>query len=79
MPEHLRRRATRYPPAIPMRPAGYGGAGPSPSLALLDDAPGIAVVAPPKILPHGARNATHWSCPATCRVVGRCSGSRIEH
>ena len=66
MPEHLRRRATQYPPATPMRPAGYGGVGHSLSLALLDDAPGIAVVAPPKICSHGARNATRWGLSATC-------------
>ena len=66
MPEHLRRRATLYPPATPMRPPGYGGVGPSPSLAVLNDAQGIAVVAPPRIYPHGARNATHSSLLATC-------------
>ena len=72
MPEHLRRRATQYPPATPMRPSGYGGrpacggCPPSPSLALLDDAPGIAVVAPPKICAHGARNAAYWGFSATC-------------
>ena len=66
MPEHLRRRATQYAPATPMRPAGYGGVGPSLSLALLDDAPGIAVVAPPMTCPRGARNAAHWGRAATC-------------
>jgi len=66
MLEHLRRRATRYPPVTPMRPPGYGGVGASLSLALLDDAHGIAVVAPPKISPHGAGNATPWSSSATC-------------
>jgi hypothetical protein len=59
MPEHLRRRATQYPPVTPMRPPGYGGVGPSPSLALLDDAHGIAVVAPPRICARGARNETY--------------------
>ena len=66
MPEHLRRRATRYTPPTPMRPAGCGDVGPFLSLALLDDALGIAVVAPPKICSHGARNATHWAFSATC-------------
>jgi len=66
MLEHLRRRATRYPPVTPMRPPGYGGVGPSLSLALLDDAHGIAVVAPPKICAHGARNETHWGSSTTC-------------
>jgi len=66
MLEHLRRRATQYPPPTPMRPAGYGGVGPSPSLALLDDAPGIAVVAPPRLCSHGASNAAHWGFSATC-------------
>jgi len=60
MLEHLRRRVTQYPPPTPMRPAGYGGVGASLSLALLDDAHGIGVVAPPKICSHGARNATRW-------------------
>jgi len=41
-----------------MRPPGYGGVEPSLSLALLDDAPGIAVVAPPKICRRGVHNAT---------------------
>ena len=59
MLEHLRRRATQYPPPTPMRPPGYGGVEPSPSLALLDDAHGIAVVAPPQICHHGAGNAAH--------------------
>jgi len=66
MLEHPRRRATQYTSATPTRPAGYGGAGPSPSLALLDDAHGIAIVAPPGICPRGARNATHWSLSAAC-------------
>jgi len=35
-------------------------------LALLDDAHGIAVVAPPKICAHGARNETHWGSSTTC-------------
>jgi hypothetical protein len=66
MLEHLRRRATQYPLVTPMRPAGYGGVGESPSLALLDDAHGIAVVAPPRISPHGARNAARLGLSATC-------------
>jgi len=66
MPEHLRRRATQYPPATPMRPPGYGGVGASPSLPLLDDAQGIAVVAPPRICPLGAGNAARWGFTATC-------------
>ncbi len=66
MQEHLRRRATQYPPVTPMRPSGYGGAGASLVLALLADAQGIAVVAPPKICPRGARNAAHWGYSATC-------------
>jgi hypothetical protein len=42
MPWHRRRRVTLYEPAIPLRPSGYGGEGPSSSLALLPDAHGIA-------------------------------------
>jgi len=65
MQEHLRRRVTRYRPATPMRPAGYGGVGPSAALALLPDAHGIAFVALPSICPHGARNATAQGFSAT--------------
>ena len=66
MLEHLRRRVTPYPPATPARPSGYGGVGPSPSLAFLYDVRGIAVVAPPGICLHGARNATRRGSAATC-------------
>jgi hypothetical protein len=66
MLEHLRRRATQYPPITPIRPSGYGGVGASLALSLLADAHGIAVVAPPKICPHGARNAAHRGSSATC-------------
>lgn len=65
MLEHLRRRATPYAPPTPMRPPGCGGVGPSLSLALLDEAPDIAVIAPSKSCPHGASNATRW-VSATC-------------
>ena len=51
MREHLQRRVTRYRPATPMRPAGYGGVGASAALALLPDAHGIALVALPCICP----------------------------
>ncbi len=71
MQEHLRRRVTRYRPATPMRPAGYGGVGPSAALALLPDAHGIAFVALPSICPGhprqrvGARNAAAQGFSAT--------------
>jgi hypothetical protein len=60
------RRVTPYSATIPMRPAGYGGVGASPSLPLLPDAHGIAFVAPPWICPHGARNATRQGSSAAC-------------
>ncbi len=63
---HLRRRVTRYRPATPMRPAGYGGVGSSAALALLPDAHGIAFVAPPSICSHGARNAAARGSSAAC-------------
>ncbi len=37
-----RRRETPYEAAIPLRPMGYGGVGPSPALPLLPDTHGIA-------------------------------------
>ena len=66
MPEHLRQRATPYPLLTSTHPPGYGGVEPSPSLALLDDARSIAVVAPPRICPHGAGNAAHWGLSTGC-------------
>ena len=54
---HRRRRATRYAAAIPVRPSGSGGVGPSASLPRLDDALASDFVAAPRIRPHGVRNA----------------------
>jgi len=60
---------TPYGAAIPLCPSGYGGTGPSASLALLDVAHGHVLTslrsvvsqsrlgAPPSIWPRGARNA----------------------
>jgi len=48
---------TQYGAATPLCPTGYGGTGPSASLALLDVAHGYAFGAPPCIWPRGARNA----------------------
>jgi hypothetical protein len=58
MREYRRRRVTPYSATIPMRPMGYSGVGASPAFSLLPDTHGIALVAPPWICPHGARNAT---------------------
>ena len=72
MLEHLRRQVTQDRPATPMRPAGYGGVGASAALALLPDAHGIAIVAPPCICPGhprqrvGARNAAAQGFTAAC-------------
>ncbi len=41
----------------PLRPMGSGGMGPSSSLDRLDVADGYAFGDPPRIGPHGARNA----------------------
>jgi hypothetical protein len=57
MPEHRRRRATKYASAIPTRPEGSGGAGPSAALPRLADATASVFVAAPCIWPRGARNA----------------------
>ena len=56
---HRGRRATQHAPAIPRRPAGSGGVGPSATLPLLDDAPASDGVAAPRIRPHGVENAAH--------------------
>jgi hypothetical protein len=57
---------TKYEPATPLRPLGYDGAEPSPSLALLDVARCYAFGAPPRILLRGARNTARPPLPATC-------------
>lgn len=66
MPEHLRRRVTRYRPATPICPAGYGAVEAVAALSLLPDAQGIAFVALPGICTHGARNAAAQGLAAAC-------------
>jgi hypothetical protein len=57
MPEHRRRRATKYSAATPLRPSGCGGAGPSAALPRLADATASVFAATPRIWPLAAGNA----------------------
>ena len=57
---------TTYEPATPLRPSGYGGTGPSLSLALLDVARCYAIGAPPRIWLRGALNTARPPFSATC-------------
>ena len=59
MPKYRERRVTTHAPATPTRPLGCGGVGPSPVLACLEGATASIFGAPPRIWPHGARNAAH--------------------
>ncbi len=77
MREHLRRRATQYRPATPMRPAGYGSVGASAALSLLPDAHGIGFVALPGVCTGhprqrvDARNAAAQGFSAACYAQTR--------
>ncbi len=66
MLEHRRRRVTRYEPATPSHPWGYGGVGPSASLSLLPDASRHRIVTPPCMYPHGASNEAGRGPAAPC-------------
>ncbi len=57
MVAHRDRRTTKSVTRTPLRPAGYGGIGPSATLPLLDRWGDIDFVVPPRIRPNGARNA----------------------
>ncbi len=79
MPEHRRRRVTRYSATTSMRPDKRlracdrnGGVGASPALSLLPQGSRHRVVATPWICPGypfrrvGAPTATRWSLSAAC-------------
>ena len=57
MVSHRDRRMTKSVTRTPLRPAGYGGIGPSAALPLLDRWGDIDFVVAPRIRPNGARNA----------------------